>query len=382
MAVEDRYSRHQLIAGWNQERISRGRVVVAGAGAIGNEVIKLLALVGVGQIAIIDFDQVEVSNLSRSLLFREIDIGRPKAEVAAERVRELNPQILVHPICGDLEFDIGLGVIRAADVVIGCLDSLNARLVLNRACLRTGTPWINGGIEVSVGEITLIHSCASPCYECGMSDDMWRRLGERFSCGGMRASAPETVAPTTAVVASLTAGFLVHEALHVIHADDCGSKAGLRCGQKITLNLDPYDVDVFTLSTNSECLAHCQTIDPEIRKEVPDSTTVRDMLDWAESPDGIVELGFDLLTSLDCVLCGESEFICRPVGQCDDKMVYCRTCDAETRALTTVNWIDSENPLAQVPLSEMSVPDHQVLSVNSSGERRYFQLGGAPIWQD
>src|SRR4051812_41735325 len=155
MDVEDRYARHRLIDGWDQDRLSQAAVMVAGAGAIGNEVIKLLALLGFGHILIVDFDTVEISNLTRSPLFRESDIGRPKSEVAAVRAREINPQIVVRALQGDLEYDVGLGIVRSMDLVIGCLDSLDARLALNRACQRTRTPWLNGAIEVMVGEVSL-----------------------------------------------------------------------------------------------------------------------------------------------------------------------------------------------------------------------------------
>src|SRR6185436_1639963 len=86
--ADDRYARHRLIEGWDQERLAAARVLVAGAGAIGNEVIKLLALLGVGNILIVDFDHIEISNLTRSMLFRDADIGKSKALVAAERARE------------------------------------------------------------------------------------------------------------------------------------------------------------------------------------------------------------------------------------------------------------------------------------------------------
>ncbi|HAV20946.1 MAG TPA: thiamine biosynthesis protein ThiF, partial [Firmicutes bacterium] len=82
---EDRYSRLRLIPWWDQSKLKNAKVMVVGAGALGNEVIKNLALVGVGNILIIDMDIIENSNLSRSVLFRAEDCGRLKAEVAAER---------------------------------------------------------------------------------------------------------------------------------------------------------------------------------------------------------------------------------------------------------------------------------------------------------
>jgi len=104
--------------------------MVVGAGALGNEVIKNLVLMGVGYIYIVDFDTIEVANLSRSVLFRESDAGRRKAEVAAARAKEINPYVHVQYLHGDITHDVGLGVFRRMDVIIGCLDNREARLAV------------------------------------------------------------------------------------------------------------------------------------------------------------------------------------------------------------------------------------------------------------
>src|SRR5690348_13320644 len=116
----DRYSRLRLISWWRQEKLAAAKVLVVGAGALGNEVIKNLALLGVGTTYVIDLDNVEPSNLSRSVLFRADDGGRPKAVVAAERAREINPEVHVRGIRGDVITDMGLGLFADVDVVIGC----------------------------------------------------------------------------------------------------------------------------------------------------------------------------------------------------------------------------------------------------------------------
>src|SRR3954468_12759044 len=91
----DRYSRLRLISWWRQEKLAAAKVLVVGAGALGNEVIKNLALLGVGMTYVIDLDNVEPSNLSRSVLFRAEDGGRAKAEVAAKRGMEINPEVSI-----------------------------------------------------------------------------------------------------------------------------------------------------------------------------------------------------------------------------------------------------------------------------------------------
>ena len=101
-------------------------------------------------------------------------------------------------------------------MVIGCLDSISARLAVNRACLHAGTPWLNGGIEDVFGEVTL-HDGSAACFECGMTASMWRRRNSRFSCGGQRTGAPTDRVPTTATMASIVADFHDGESLLLIH---------------------------------------------------------------------------------------------------------------------------------------------------------------------
>src|SRR3954470_8335203 len=115
---EDRFSRLRLITWWNQEKIAATRVLVVGAGALGNEILKNLALLGFRQIVVVDLDRVENSNLSRSVLYSEKDIGKPKASVAAEAVRRMLPGVHVNAINANLLHDVGLGVFAWADVII------------------------------------------------------------------------------------------------------------------------------------------------------------------------------------------------------------------------------------------------------------------------
>ena len=114
--------------GLEQQRVSASHVMVVGCGALGNEVLKNLVLLGVEHLVVVDFDVVEVGNLSRSVFFSKADADahRLKVEVIAERLRAMNPMLEIQTICGDVAYDIGLSLIRRMDVVIGCVDSLHA----------------------------------------------------------------------------------------------------------------------------------------------------------------------------------------------------------------------------------------------------------------
>ena len=116
---EGRFSRLESIRWWKQPLLRQAHVLVIGAGALGNEVVKNLAMLGVGHIRIADMDRIEKSNLTRSVLFRERDEGRLKAEVAAESARDIYPQIDAKALPGNILGELGLGHFRRADMVIG-----------------------------------------------------------------------------------------------------------------------------------------------------------------------------------------------------------------------------------------------------------------------
>lgn len=372
----DRYARHRLIDWWDQERLLNARVLVAGAGAIGNEVIKNLALLGVGHLLIVDRDVVELSNLTRSVLFRAEDRGSFKAQVAARRATEINPDIEVRFLAGDLEFDVGLGVYRDVDVVIGCLDSVQARLALNRLCRRAGVPWLNGGIEATIAEVSLFAGRSGACYECAMSAEMWEERNRRFSCGGLRADEAEARMPTTAVVASAVAAFLVNEALLLLHAVDPAQKEGLAFAQKLYLTFKPYHFGVYDLPENSECLAH-ETWEPiEGVEQSLEVATPRLLLEFAGEPQGVVELGFDLLTEMRCIECGAVETVLKPLERCGMEWTLCPECKIRSRQPEAVNWLDAEGPFADIPLARMGVPEGAVVGIQGDGPRRYLQLSG------
>ncbi|MBK8434759.1 MAG: ThiF family adenylyltransferase [Chloroflexi bacterium] len=122
----DRYHTFSYISWWRQEVVREATALVIGAGALGNEVLKNLALMGFGKLIIADFDTIEDSNLSRSVLFRTSDRGRRKVDAAAEGVRALNPDVQTLTWHGDINYEMGLGVFRHVDVIIGCLDNREA----------------------------------------------------------------------------------------------------------------------------------------------------------------------------------------------------------------------------------------------------------------
>ncbi len=207
-----------MMPSWNVERLRRARVLVAGAGALGNEIIKNCALVGIGHLTIVDRDLIETGNLSRAVLFRPGDEGLSKAILATSRIRELTPPLEVVGLHGSLQEDLGLGTIHDHDLVIAGLDNRDARVWLNQACARVHIPWIDGGIELSEGVVRIFRPPHYACYACSMSETDWQQLNEARSCTGRAAPNGPSV-PTTSLAASAIAALQVQAAVQLLHGD-------------------------------------------------------------------------------------------------------------------------------------------------------------------
>ena len=183
-----------------------------------NEVLKNLALIGIGTVYVIDRDTIETSNLSRSVLFRAKDGGRPKAEVAAIRAKEINPEVSYYWMQGDVITDLGLGLFADVDVVIGCLDNREARLWVNRQCWKVSTPWVDSGIQEIQGVVKVFVPPESSCYECTMTARDYQLLNIRYSCPLLsRDQIMEGKVPTAPTIASMMGALEVQETLKLIH---------------------------------------------------------------------------------------------------------------------------------------------------------------------
>jgi molybdopterin/thiamine biosynthesis adenylyltransferase len=208
-----RHARHRMIDWFDQDRLAAARVLVVGAGAIGNEVCKSLALLGVGRIEVWDRDRVERHNLTRSVLFRDEDVGRPKADVVAERAATLDPSVRVEPRVADAMAALRLSALDDVDVVFGCVDNFEARLRVNELCLAAGVDLVDGAIDArhaSVEHFPFSAGRRLGCYECGLPPSAYRRIAERYSCGGLRrAGLAERKVPTTIVTSSLAGALMV-----------------------------------------------------------------------------------------------------------------------------------------------------------------------------
>jgi molybdopterin-synthase adenylyltransferase len=376
--LETRYDRHELISWWDQKLLARSRVIVAGAGALGNEVLKLLALIGVGSITVIDYDIVSPSNLARTILFRSSDIGRPKVEAAAEKIREINPNVNLTPIYGDLRFNLGLGDYCKTDLVFGCLDSINSRWALNRICQKANVEWIDGGISDFHGLVARYTPISGACYECNFTETTYARFNERYSCPfGLLSDQSENKIPTTAITSSIIAGLQVQQGLYSLHGENDQS---LLPGERLMIYIKPFRMIRDILPYNPDCLAHYHL--PPIINQIEGSsaTSIYDAIQFARKQDPDIQdlvLPFDLLVSFICPKCETSTPVLRTREKVTQNESYCPQCSI-MRSPNIVKQIGSTSPLASYSLSSLGIPPNEILTFcTSTGQEYYFQIGSS-----
>ena len=367
---DDRYSRLRLIPWWRQEKLAAARVLVVGAGALGNEVVKNLALVGVGTTYVIDRDAIETSNLSRSVLFRASDGGRPKAQVAAERAREINPEIAIHWLKGDVINDLGLGLFADVDVVIGCLDNREGRLWVNRQCWKVGTPWVDSGIQEIQGVVKVFVPPDSACYECAMTARDYQLLNLRYSCPLLsREQILEGKVPTAPTIASMMGALEVQEALKIIHG------MPVAAGSALVFNGVTNQFYRTQLPHRDDCLSH-ETYPEPMRLEIDNGATAAALFaEAARTLDGplVLPLERDVVTSVTCPACGWSVELYRPRTTVKTSDATCPNCRELARP-EIVSAVEGGSPTADLPLAKLGIPPGDILRVDGAAESAFFRL--------
>jgi molybdopterin/thiamine biosynthesis adenylyltransferase len=371
-ASDDRFARFRLIAWWDQDRLLRAKALVIGAGALGNEIVKNLALLGVGRVLVADRDRIELSNLSRSVLFRAADCGRSKAEVAAQRARELFPRIRAHAFDGNIVYDLGLGVYRWADVVLGGLDNREARVAINQAAAKTGKTWIDGAIERLDGVARVFDPASGSCYECTMSEVDWKMLAARRSCALLSRDEMEAGrVPTTPTTSSVIAGIQVQEAVKLLHGLPTLAGQGFIFDGT---NLQSYLVSYPRLD---DCPSHDVMSPIEVLPWSVADTTVGTLLDHIRSdlgPNAMIEVNHDLLSSLTCPTCDRTFPRFASLGKVTESDGLCPQCGAPC-APNMYHTIGAELPPGKT-LAQLGVPPWDILAGRCGMNQRYYEFAG------
>lgn len=164
-----RYQRHLSLAGFGpeaQRKLKDSSVLVIGAGGLGCPVLLYLAAAGVGRIVIVDADHVDVSNLQRQVLYTTADAGQPKAEVAARRLRALNPFITIEPHAKRFTRANALALVSTCEVVVDGSDNFATRYLVNDACVLADRPLVYGAIQGFSGQASVFNWQGGPTYRC------------------------------------------------------------------------------------------------------------------------------------------------------------------------------------------------------------------------
>lgn len=163
------YSRHIIIpeiGSEGQKKLKAARVLLIGGGGLGCPVAQYLATSGVGTIGILDHDTVDVSNLQRQVLYTMQDIGRPKVEVAAARLRAMNPHITVVAHQTRIDADNAMSLLADYDIVVDGTDNFATRYLINDACVLSGKPNVYASVFRFEGMLSVFNHEGGPCYRC------------------------------------------------------------------------------------------------------------------------------------------------------------------------------------------------------------------------
>jgi len=371
---EDRFSRFRLIPWWDQKKLQSARVLVIGAGALGNEILKNLVLLGFEQIVIVDLDKIEESNLSRSILYRSSDVGSYKAEAAARSVLALAPNVKVKPLVANVVQDCGLGIFAWSDVIIAGLDNREARLWINRCAWKMNRPWIDGAIEGINGVAKVFVAGAAPCYECTLGETDWKLLEQRMSCNLLlREANTEGKVATTPTISSVIAGIEVQEAVKLLHGMPTLAGSGFVFEG---LNHTSYKVEY---TANPDCMSHFtyESVTELARKS--SEWTLEDLrrrgVEDLDAPDVVVEFTRDIVRELECPACGAKQEIFAPLGSIKYEQGRCPR-DGEMRVVKTIHSYDGSENFGKRSLDKLGLPLFDVFTVRTAENEKAYLMAG------
>jgi adenylyltransferase/sulfurtransferase len=358
---------------FSRERLQSTSIVVVGAGALGNEVAKNLALLGVGQVTIIDHDTVEASNLTRSIMFCGPDIAEhlrrrtPKSQLLAMRVKEVNPDVDARSVVGEVA-DIGLAILRRADLVLTCVDNEMARLETSWMCLRANRILVDAGlglINYSSGQVTILPGAAGPCYLCRKGAQRRRELlqemeGREDPCWAKSARAHEQgVVATTPLMASAIAALQVEVALRALLETPDPSKG---VSWRLRLHPDPQ-IESASFGPSPTCPLHeLESVVMTTRTVAFEDCTAAMLMDAAGIAHPTLRFDWPITIDASCRDCGSHW---QPfVRRARFRKVVCPTCSGrdlvEQQVVTSIPRTSS---LADLQLSAFGRTADQIFQV-------------------
>ncbi|MBN1299149.1 MAG: ThiF family adenylyltransferase [Actinobacteria bacterium] len=155
-----------------QEMLLRSRIAIIGCGGLGSVIAGNLARAGAGLLKIADSDRLDISNLQRQALYFEEDLEKdmPKAVIAAERLKKINPSINIEPLYCKVSAENIDSIVKGMDIVLDGTDNFQTRHIINKACVNNKIPWIFGSAAASYGMVFDIIPYKTPCFDCIFGD--------------------------------------------------------------------------------------------------------------------------------------------------------------------------------------------------------------------
>jgi molybdopterin-synthase adenylyltransferase len=272
--------------------------------------------------------------------------------------------------------DLGLGLFKDVDLVIGCLDNREARLWVNRQCWKASTPWIDAGIQEIQGVVKIFVPPASACYECAMTERDYQLLNLRYSCPLLpREDILAGKVPTAPTIASMMAALQVQEALKLLHG------LPVAAGSAHIYNGVGNQFYTTQLPFRDDCLSHETYPDP-IELPLTSKNTAAELFTAisGESPSGIslsrqLMLDRELLVSIDCPRCGWHQKVMRPRIKVRAAEAICPECK-QPAVPEFVSSVLESSPLAACALSELGIPPYDVIRVEDASRTLFFWLAG------
>jgi len=369
-----RYEQTDRVSWFDHELLSRKSVIVVGAGALGNWLLMHLVLNGIGTVLIIDRDFVQESDLPRSPLFHRADVGKAKAEVAADRLSSLNEDVRVLPLPADVE-TVGLGEFLRAHVVVGAVDSRLARMAINRQAWAAGIPYVDGGIdgESLTGTVRIFFPPAGACLECCWYPSDYRQLEVVQSCARR---VREHGAPTLSTIAAAVGAVQADLTIQILLG------GGPQRGKAMELRYDiaHHKVIETVLPRRRDCQFDHNIRVGGVTVLGKSGLTIGDILRLAETMR--IDFRQDVVRTLVCPSCGQTRQTFIALARLRRSAQRCPRCTTPmVAAALRRNFSRTElKPFEETKIEDIGFPPAHVISIGAAGgDEKFYELPGSKL---
>jgi len=355
--MKDRYKRHHIIKGWDQNIIKDATVVVVGIGAIGNEVARILSMTGIGKLIICDPDVVEVSNLSRCSLFTDLHIGKLKVDAAKDTLSKLSPTTIIDKRPYKLINGVGLAELRDASLIVSCLDSRYSRIQLAGRCNLVKAPYIDGGTNPWGGEVRPFLNPNDACYACGISETVLAVPDDSISCSNIsfNRSNQGTTICSTALISSWMSLIAIRFLLNLSSTNNI-----------IRVDASNGHTNIVRIKKNKNCMLH-QHINSVKKIPVGSMSKVFELKRYINSND--IPLAWEAIRyKTECSKCKYEKNFWNSKDQ-----LKCPICNHKLRHWSTYHLNEAPDDML---LSELGIASNEIIPVRTLTGMIWLELCG------